>query len=123
MLVPWESRVPLRRYPLELGIPRLETQDCARFWVFASPKMHGKQPYWPETVLRCYVRPAAKRLGIAREQIDWRSFPRTFATLLKGSGEDAKTVQELMLWVPENLSQQFRKFWYGLYPLARSPPG
>ena len=64
-------------------------------WVFASPKMHGKQPYWPETLLRCYVQPAAKRLGIPK-QIGWHSFRRTFATLLKGSGEDVKTVQELM---------------------------
>lgn len=67
----------------------------AEDWVFASPAMHGKQPYWPETLLRCYVQPAAKRLGIAK-QIGWHSFRRTFATLLKGSGEDVKTVQELM---------------------------
>ena len=64
-------------------------------WVFASPKMHGKQPYWPETLLRCYVQPTAKRLGIAK-QIGWHLFRRTFATLLKGTGEDVKTVQELM---------------------------
>jgi integrase len=64
-------------------------------WVFASPKMHGRQPYWPETLLRCYVKPAAKRLGITK-QIGWHSFRRTFATLLKGTGEDVKTVQELM---------------------------
>jgi len=64
-------------------------------WVFASPQMHGKQPYWPETLLRCHVQPAAKRLGIMK-QIGWHSFRRTFATLLKGSGEDVKTVQELM---------------------------
>jgi integrase len=64
-------------------------------WVFASPKMDGKQPYWPETLLRCYVKPAATHLGIAK-QIGWHSFRRTFATLLKGSGEDVKTVQELM---------------------------
>ena len=64
-------------------------------WVFASPKMNGKQPYWPETPLKCFVQPAAKRLGIAK-QIGWHSFRRTFATLLKGSGEDVKTTQELM---------------------------
>jgi len=34
-------------------------------------------------------------LGITK-QIGWHSFRRTFATLLKGSGEDVKTVQELM---------------------------
>ena len=64
-------------------------------WVFASPKMKGTQPYWPETPLKCFVLPAAKRLGIAK-QIGWHSFRRTFATLLKGSGEDVKTTQELM---------------------------
>jgi integrase len=64
-------------------------------WVFASPKMKGKQPYWPETPLKCFVRPAAKRLGIAKN-IGWHTFRRTFATLLKGSAEDLKTVQELM---------------------------
>ena len=64
-------------------------------WVFASPKMKGRQPYWPETPLKCFVRPAAKRLGIMKN-IGWYTFRRTFATLLKGSAEDLKTVQELM---------------------------
>jgi len=41
------------------------------------------------------VQPAVKRLGIAK-QIGRHSFRRTFATLLKGTGEDVKTVQELM---------------------------
>ena len=57
--------------------------------------MDGKQPYWPETPLRCYVHPAAKRVGITKA-LGWHSFRRTFATLLKGGGEDVKTVQELM---------------------------
>ncbi len=64
-------------------------------WVFASPDMDGKQPYWPETPLKCYVHPAAKRVGITKA-LGWHSFRRTFATLLKGGGEDVKTVQELM---------------------------
>jgi integrase len=64
-------------------------------WVFASPDMDGKQPYWPEPPLRCYVHPAAKRVGITKA-LGWHSFRRTFATLLKGGGEDVKTVQELM---------------------------
>src|SRR5215467_7243946 len=64
-------------------------------WVFASHTMLGKQPYWPETLMKCYVRPVVKRLGI-RKQIGWHSFRRTFATLLKSSGEDIKTTQELM---------------------------
>lgn len=64
-------------------------------WVFASPDRDGKQPYWPETMLKCYVQPAAKRVGIAKA-LGWHSFRRTFATLLPGSADDVKTVQELM---------------------------
>src|ERR1700704_109887 len=64
-------------------------------WVFASPDMDGKQPCWPETPLKCYLQPAAKRLGITKA-LGWHSFRRAFATLLKGGGEDVKTVQELM---------------------------
>ena len=63
--------------------------------MFASPEMDGKQPYRPETPLKCYVHPAAKRVGITKA-LGWHSFRRTFATLLKGGGEDVKTVQELM---------------------------
>ena len=63
-------------------------------WVFASPRMHGKQPYWPENLLRRYIRPAAKRAGITKV-VGWHSFRRTFATMLKGC-EDVKTTQELM---------------------------
>ena len=63
--------------------------------MFASPKMNGKQPYWSETPLKCFVQPAARRLGITK-QIGWHSFRRSYATLLKGSGEDVKTTQELM---------------------------
>ena len=57
--------------------------------------MNGKQPYWPETPLKCFVQLAANRLGITK-QISWHSFRRTCATLLRGSGEDVKTTQELM---------------------------
>jgi integrase len=64
-------------------------------WVFASPKMNGKQPYWPETLLKCYVLPIAKRLSITKK-IGWHTFRRTLATLLTGSDENAKTTQELM---------------------------
>ncbi len=64
-------------------------------WVFASPKMNGKQPYWPETLLKSYVQPIAKRLSITKK-IGWHTFRRTLATLLTGSDENAKTTQELM---------------------------
>ena len=63
--------------------------------MFASPDVKGKKPYWPESLLRCHVHRAAKRLKIAKS-LGWHSFRRTFATLLNGGGEDVKTVKELM---------------------------
>ena len=64
-------------------------------WVFASPKMSGKQPYWPETILKCYVHPIAKHLNISKK-IGWHTFRRTLATLLTAGDESTKTTQELM---------------------------
>ncbi len=64
-------------------------------WVFASPHRDGEKPYWPESQLKGYVQPMARKLGITKS-IGWHSFRRTFATLLNGGGEDVKTVQDLM---------------------------
>ncbi len=79
-LLDWRTQTPYR-----------QPED----WVFASPKMKGKQPYWPETPLECFVQPAAERLGI-RKRIGWHIFRRTYATLLNASSGDPKTLQELM---------------------------
>lgn len=62
-------------------------------WVFASPAVGGKQPYWPDMILNDYLRPAATRLGITK-RIGWHTFRHTYATLLKSSGADVKVVQE-----------------------------
>ncbi len=64
-------------------------------WVFASPHTNGKQPYWPGTLYRAHLRPAAKAAGIPGK-IGWHTFHHTFAILLKANGEDMKTVQELL---------------------------
>jgi integrase len=64
-------------------------------WVFASPLTKGRQPYWPENLMKRGIRPAAKRAKIAKH-ISWHTFRRTFSTLLKANGEDIKTVQELL---------------------------
>jgi len=42
-------------------------------WVFASPEMQGKQPYWPENLLRRHIRPATKRCGINKTIAGTRS--------------------------------------------------
>lgn len=66
---------------------------CSEDWVFASPEKRGKQPYWPENLLRHRIRPAAERRGI-RKRIGWHTFRHSYATLLKANGEDVKVVQE-----------------------------
>lgn len=61
--------------------------------LFASPEKSGKQPYWPDSLMRKVVRPAAIRAGITKH-IGWHTFRHSYATLLKANGEDVKTVQE-----------------------------
>jgi integrase len=64
-------------------------------WVFASPHMKGKQPYWPGTLWRYYGKPALKRAGISKK-VSYHTFRHTFGTLLNANGENAKVVQELL---------------------------
>ena len=64
-------------------------------WIFASPHVDGKQPFWPDIVLQKMIRPAAIRAGI-RKRIGWHTFRHTYSTLLIANGENAKVVQELM---------------------------
>jgi integrase len=91
------SRKPLPLDP-DLAQSLLEWQRVAVFntqhdWVFASPEMRGKQPYWPENILRRHIRPAADRCGI-KKPIGWHTFRHSYATHLKANGEDVKVVQE-----------------------------
>lgn len=69
--------------------------SAAEDWVFASPQTAGKFPYWPQTILDRFIRPAAFRAGITK-RIGWHTFRHTYATLLKDNGEDVKVVQELL---------------------------
>jgi len=64
-------------------------------WVFASPQSRGRFPYWGQTLMRCYIRPAARRVGITK-RLGWHTFRHTYSTLLKANGEDVKVVQELL---------------------------
>ena len=41
-------------------------------WVFASPTMKGKQPYWPDNLMKRYIKPVARKAGITRN-IGWHS--------------------------------------------------
>ncbi len=71
--------------------PYAKDQD----WIFASARMKGRQPLWPEAIMRNYICPAALRAGITKH-INWHVFRHTFSTLLAENDEDVKTVQSLM---------------------------
>jgi len=79
-LLQWRKKSP---YPMQ--------ED----WVFASPTMKGEQPYWPDNLMKRYIKPVARANGIYKN-IGWHTFRHTFGTLLKANGEDVKTVQELL---------------------------
>jgi len=55
----------------------------------------GKQPVWLSAVMRDYIQPMARKLGI-RKKMSWHTFRHTFSSILKGNGEDVKVVQELL---------------------------
>jgi site-specific recombinase XerD len=57
--------------------------------------MKGKQPYWPDNLMKRHIQPVAKAIGI-HKKIGWHTFRHSFGTLLKANGEDVKTVQELL---------------------------
>jgi integrase len=89
--------VPLDSYMADdlLRWQRMSPYSTAGDWVFASPTMEGKQPYWPDNLMKRYIRPVARKAGI-HKRIGWHTFLHTFGTLLKANGEDVKTVQELL---------------------------
>jgi integrase len=62
-------------------------------WVFASLTKGGKVPIWPTGVMADHVLPAVKAAKIAK-RVSWHTFRHSYATMLKGNGEDVKTVQE-----------------------------
>lgn len=64
-------------------------------WVFASPHMKGRQPYWPTSRWRHFGRPALKRAGVTKD-VTFHTFRHTFGTLLNANGENSKVVQELL---------------------------
>jgi len=89
--------VPLDSYLAEdlLQWQRVSPYPMPHDWVFASPTMKGKQPYWPDNLMKRYIRPVAQKAGI-HKRVGWHTFRHSFGTLLKANGEDIKTVQELL---------------------------
>src|SRR5258708_12014707 len=54
----------------------------------------GKQPVWLSAVMRDYIQPSARKLGI-NKKMSWHTFRHTFYTLLKCNRDDVKVVQKL----------------------------
>lgn len=55
-------------------------------WVYASVAKNGEQPYWPNSIFRVYIKPAAKRIGL-KKRIGWHTFRHTLGTILNANGE------------------------------------
>ncbi len=64
-------------------------------WLFASPLMEGKQPVWPDSLLKRIVKPAVKAAGLTK-RIGWHTFRHSYSTLLRANGTDIKVQQELL---------------------------
>lgn len=64
-------------------------------WIFASPKVNGRRPYWAQQIMRKVIRPTAIRLGITKH-IGWQTFRHTYSTLLRAARVDIKVMQELL---------------------------
>jgi integrase len=64
-------------------------------WVFANPRMKGRQPYWGHEIMRRVIRPIAIQLGITKH-IGWHTFRHTYSTLLRANRADIKVMQELL---------------------------
>jgi integrase len=72
-------------------------------WIFASARMSGRQPLWPDSLMRKYIARAAKRAGLTKS-VSWHVFRHTFSTLLVGNGEDVKTAQSPMRHANPNIT-------------------
>ena len=92
-----QKPVPLDQFMLdELAAWRNHTEYRRdEDWVFASPITQGKWPYWPDTILKRWIIPAAHEAKVTK-RIGWHTLRHTYATLLKANEADVKVVQELL---------------------------
>jgi integrase len=65
-------------------------------YIFASPKMKGKQPYWMSRIMQHFIRPPAACAGIAIK--GWHTLRHSYTTLLRQNDNDPKVVQGLLRW-------------------------
>jgi integrase len=89
--VPLDAALAESLLKLRLYSPHSKPED----WVFASPRMKGKQPYWPDGLWQRHGRDAVIEAGISK-RVAFHTFRHTYTTLLTQNGEDVKVVQELL---------------------------
>jgi integrase len=89
--VPLDATLAESLLKLKMSSPYCASSD----WVFASAKMNGLQPLWPETLWRRYGKPAVKKAEIPK-RVGFHTFRHTYTTLLTQNNEDVKVVQELL---------------------------
>jgi integrase len=97
-----QKRIPLDEYTAQdlLAWFQQTLYRDPEDYVFAASssragEKRGKQPLWLSTIMRYYIQPVVKRLGI-KKRVTWHTFRRTYTTLLHANGEDVKVVQELL---------------------------
>ena len=64
-------------------------------YVFASETMKGKQPYWPDNLMKRHISSQLRKQLASTRKSDGTVFDIPSAQL-KANGEDVKTVQELL---------------------------
>lgn len=65
-------------------------------WIFASPAMKGKQPYWPNSIYRVYLKPVLRDDLKIKEPVGWHTLRHSLGTLMNENGENVKTIQETL---------------------------
>jgi integrase len=121
---PLKTETSHKPFPMDAGLSALLLDWRGRCpynqetdYVFASPNKDGAQPLWPSSAMSKHIRPAAKRAGILKH-VRWHVFRHSFATLLKGNGEDVKTVQESLRHADSKVTLD--TYTQGLMPLKRA---
>jgi len=93
------SQKPVPLHP-RVAETLMQWRECCTYresddWVFASKHHRGRKPFWGQTILRRYLRPAARTLGIEK-RIGWHTFRHSYSSLLRSVGTDLKVMQELL---------------------------
>lgn len=97
------SKAPVEMHEVLAGLLRAWRKESAYArdadFVFASRKMHGKQPRWSGMIAQDYLRPVAVELGIIAKdcpRFGFHNFRHSLATFLVENGHDPVVVQRML---------------------------